>query len=653
MQFKKWPLFIGALPFVAGLLTSFLFSVPVLKVVCVLLPLLIITLLLTFFRSVFFQRDKLRLLISGTALFVFGYLLFSVNDFRLQSDRVGRYYGEEGLFSGVVLESKQGIAGRQQLLLEVDGCFQGDSSEKCAGKVVVFVKDDGQLFRHGDQLLVAAQIQQVKNAGNPGEFDAEAFYRSRRIEGFIFTSSFAIEKTGHCSSLSTLLTDWREYLSTKMEEHLDGTFLAIAKALILGDKSDLDDETMRVFSTTGSMHVLAVSGLHIGLILLMLQRVLQVFSRWITKRQSILIAIALIWVYGGITGASPAVMRAVVMFSILSGSQLLGRQYQGLNGLGLSLFLLLSWDPWMLFDLGFQLSYLAMLGIFLLYKPIVNSWIPAHKWIRMGWEGTAVGCAATVLTTPVILLWFYQFPNYFALANLGVMLFGFLVLITGMLFLASVWVPFVVKVSAVVFAFAVIGLVAWVSWVDSLPGAVSGGFHLNSWELITAYVIIGGWILHLNLRKGKRWWFALSGLALIVWWSINRYEIVQSDELVVFNSNRFVAAVKKEKVLIGVYDAKWNGSWVVPDELIAYARYSGCHLELCPLYGSTSEVKINGDSWSFSRVKEGITIQNASKDWFYRSDGIPDLRENPHLMATRIQLQLHPDKSPKPYILPI
>lgn len=653
MQFKKWPLFIGALPFLAGLLTSFLFSAPVLKVVCVLLPLLIITLLLTFFRSVFFQRDKLRLLVTGTALFVFGFLLFSVNDFRLQADRVGRFYGKDSLFSGEVLESKQGIAGRQQLLLEVNGSFQGDSSESCSGKVVVFVKDDGQRFKHGDQLLVAAQLQPVRNAGNPGEFDAEAFYRSRKIEGFIFTSSFAIEKTGYRSSLNTLLTDWREYLSSKMEEHLDGTFLAIAKALILGDKSDLDDETMRVFSTTGSMHVLAVSGLHIGLILLVLQRVLQVFSRWITKRQSILIAIALIWIYGGITGASPAVMRAVVMFSILSGSQLLGRQYQGLNGLGLSLFLLLSWDPWMLFDLGFQLSYLAMLGIFLLYKPIVNSWVPTNKWIRMGWEGTAVGCAATVLTTPVILLWFYQFPNYFALANLGVMLFGFLVLITGMLFLATVWIPFVVKISAVVFAFAVIGLVGWVSWVDSLPGSVSGGFHLQVWELIAAYVIIGSWILHLNLKKGKRWWFAVSSVALIAWWSYNRSHVLESNELVVFNSNRFVAAVKKDKVLMGIYDAKWNGSWTVPDELIAYARYTGCKLQLCPLYGTKSDVIIDGNKWIFSRVEEGIAIRNTTDHWFYRSDGVPDLTENPQLMATRIQLQLHPDRQPEPYILPM
>lgn len=650
MQFRKWPLFQGALPFLAGLLTSYLFAFPVISTVCVLLPLLIIALLLTFLKSPVINRDGLRVLIGGTALFMFGYLLFSVNDFRLQSDRVGRFSGDEGLFAGEVLEAKQGIAGRQQLLIQVNRCYQGDSSAHCSGRVVVFVKDDGQLFKHGDELLVSAQLQPVRNAGNPGEFDAEAFYRSRRVEGFMFTSSFAVEKTGHRSSLNTLLTDWREYLSLKMEEQLDGTFLAIAKALILGDKSDLDDETMRVFSTTGSMHVLAVSGLHIGLILIMLQRLLQLFSRWITKRQAILIAIVLIWVYGGITGASPAVMRAVVMFSILSGSQLLGRRYQGLNGLGLSLFLLLAWDPWMLFDLGFQLSYLAMIGIFLLYRPIVDCWVPAHKWIRMGWEGTAVGCAATVLTTPVILFWFYQFPNYFALANLGVMLFGFLVLVAGMVFLASVWIPFVVKFSVLLFAFAMIGLVGWVRWIDGLPGAVSGGFHLNSWELAAAYVIIAGWIVHLQLKKGKRWWFAAAGLSLVIWWSFNRTQVLESNEMVVFNSNRFVAAVKKDKVLIGVYDAKWNGSWTVPDELIAYARYSGCKLHVCPLYGKKSSLKIDSDTWLFSREKEGISIRNRSQKWFYRTDGVPDLKENSRLMATRIQLQLHPDRQPRPFI---
>ena len=650
MQFRKWPLFQGALPFLAGLLISYLFAFPVINAVCVLLPLLMISLILTFLKSPILHKDKLRAWVGGIALFAFGYLLFSVNDFRLQADRVGRFSGQEGLFAGEILEAKKGIAGRQQLLLNVTTCYQNDSSARCSGRVIVFVKDDGQLFKHGDDILLTAQLQPVRNAGNPGEFDAEAFYRSRRVEGFIFTSSLAIEKTGHRTSLNTILTDWREYLSLKMEEQLDGTFLAIAKALILGDKSDLDDETMRVFSTTGSMHVLAVSGLHIGLILIMLQRVLQLFSRWITKRDAILIAIALIWVYGGITGASPAVMRAVVMFSILSGSQLLGRRYQGLNGLGLSLFLLLAWDPWILFDLGFQLSYLAMIGIFLLYRPIVDCWVPTNKWIRMGWEGTAVGCAATILTTPVILLWFYQFPNYFALANLGVMLFGFLVLAAGIGFLATVWIPFVVKFSALLFAFAVIGLVGWVSWIDGLPGAVSGGFHLNAWELMVAYCIIGGWILHLQLKKGKRWWFVTAGLSLVIWWSFNRTTVLESDEMVVFNSNRFVAAVKKDKVLIGIYDAKWNGSWVVPDELIAYARYSGCKLHLCPLYGKKSSLKIDGDKWFFSRKEEGISIRNQNEKWFYRSEGVPDLTENPHLMATRIQLQLHPDRHPEPFI---
>lgn len=650
MQLRKWPLFHGAIPFVAGLIVSYLFTVPVFKVVCVALPLLIIAYLLAFRASVFSRNDQFRVYLARVTFFVFGYMLFSVNDFRLQTDHVGQFCGEEALFAGEVLETKVVTGGRQQLLVETTKRYQGSEYRSCSGKVVVFVLDDHQVFRYGDELLFTAQLQPVRNAGNPGEFDAEAFYRSRRVEGFVFTSSFAIEKTGHRTSLNTILTDWREYLASKMEEHLEGTFLAIAKALVLGDKSDLDDETMRVFSTTGSMHVLAVSGLHIGLILLVLQRFLQQFSRWITKRQAILFAIILIWIYGGITGASPAVMRAVVMFTILSGSQLLGRQYQGLNGLGLSLFILLAWDPWMLFDLGFQLSYLAMLGIFLLYRPIATAWAPRHIWLQKAWEGTAVGCAATVLTTPLILFWFYQFPNYFALANLGVMLFGFLVLVGGMLFLATVWIPFVVKIAALLFAFTVIGLVGWVSWIDSLPGAVSGGFHLEWWELLIAYGLITGWILHLQLKKGKRWWFASGGLLLIFWWSFHRNEVLQSDEWVVFNNNRFITAIKKDKLLIGVYDAKWTGSWVVPDELVAYARFSGCTLKTVPLYGDTTAVTFNGTNWRFYREKEGISIQRAEHKWFYRTKGIPDLSEDARLMATRIQLQLHPDESPRPFI---
>lgn len=650
LDVRKFPLLHAVFPFLIGLVSSYSLQLPVAVVLSVCSPLLIIMLLLGLQRTSLPDTIIVRFSIMYVACFLLGMTVFSVRDFRIRQDGIQRFGYAETMVSGEVLEVKPGTGGKQQVLLEVEQVIEDDSVSACSGKIGVVVMDDRQVIHCGDEIMIGGKLSKIENAGNPGEFDAVAFYESRKVSAMLFTPSEGIAKTGHRNSLNTILMNWRAHLASLMEQQLDGTFLGIAKALILGDKSNLDSETMNAFSTTGSMHVLAVSGLHIGLILLLLQKILQLFSRWITKRQAIIIAIVLIWIYGGITGASPAVMRAVVMFSILSGAQLLMRQTHALNVLGFSAIVLLCFDPWMLFDLGFQLSYLAMLGIFLLYRPIVDSWIPGQKWVRMAWEGTAVGLAATVLTTPLILLWFYQFPNYFALANLGVMLFGFLVLMFGMVFLFTVWIPYLVKLVAVLFAFSIFGLVLWVKWVDSLPGAVSGGFHLAGWEVAVAYAIIIGWILHLQLKKGKRIWLIVPSLALIGWWMGQRYLVLQSEEWVVFNSNQFVAAVKHKNTLIGVYDAKWNGSWKTPRELEAYARFTGCKMKIYPLEHEKTQLNLNGTNWRFTKEKEGIAIAADKAEWFYRTDGIPDVKEDRRLMTTRLQQFSDPDLPTRPFI---
>lgn len=647
---RKFPLFHALLPFVAGLLLEDLTHWSIAVTGGMLLGTVLIA-FEVFRRKQLLARTSFHRSVFAYAVWLsFGLFVFSVNDFRRFPDGVGRFLREDVVLSGEVLEVKNGIGGRQQLLLQVEKAVSGEQTHACRGKVIVNVKDDVQTFFCGELIAVGGTFEPVSMLNNPGEFNAKAFYESRKVSGCLFTPSNAVVQTGERTSLNRLLTDWRDYLARNMEQELDGTFLAISKALVLGDKSDLDAETMNAFSTTGSMHVLAVSGLHIGLILVLLQQIFQLFGKWISKRQSIVIAIVLIWIYGGITGASPAVMRAVVMFSILSASQLLQRQVHPMNTLGFSAILLLAFDPWMLFDLGFQLSYAAMLGIFLLYRPIAEAWTPTNKWLQMGWEGTAVGFAATVLTTPLILYWFYQFPNYFALANIGVMLFGFAVLMMGMFFLFAGWIPYVVKIIAVLFAFSIFGLVIWVEWVDSLPGAVSGGFQLSGWQVLVAYLLIVAWILHLNRKTGRRIWLMTGTLLLIGWWTVDRSEILRSREWIVFNSNQFVAAIKTGNRVYGVYDRKWTGSWKVPRELEQYARYTGSSLKIIPLYHNETRMRVHGTEWKFLRREQGIRIHRNDRQWHYRLSGTPESTEPRSLMTTRLQLFLNPELPTGPFI---
>lgn len=145
---------------------------------------------------------------------------------------------------------------------------------------------------------------------------------------------------------------------------MSGKNLAIALALILGDKSLIDSEITASFTNTGAMHVLAVSGLHIGIIMQILMVVFSQFPRFISKRKAIFTVVVLMWFYAFITGLSPSVLRAVFMFSVLVVAQLMGKNYSAINTLFFTGFVLIFINPFTLFDIGFQLSFLAMLGIF-------------------------------------------------------------------------------------------------------------------------------------------------------------------------------------------------------------------------------------------------------------------------------------------------
>ena len=632
MSERTNPLLFFALSIVFGIRTAYAF--PGFRELY--LPVFIGLLLIGF---IFLTRQKLspprRLMFLLLLSFAWGISCFELSDFR-NNAALPR---QTGTYTGKIVEAKAPKADRQQLIVRLHDGLADDSLVPLNERIVLTASEADRIMEAGDEICFTGELKPVENRGNPGEFNAEFYYRTKGIRYRIFCSD--PELVGRSFSLAGWFAKRRNELCNMMENYLEDDALAIGKALLFGDNSDLDQELLQSFSATGTTHVLAVSGLHIGLILLLLQRFLQVFHRLISRRQAIVLSIVLVVFYGLLTGASPSVMRAVIMFAILSSAQLLRRKNDSLGALGFCAILQLSWNPWYLFDLGFQLSYTALLGIFLLYKPIMTLWAPKRTIIRLAWEGTAAGIAATIFTTPIVLYNFYRFPNYFALANLGIMLFGFLVLALGILFLLTSFIPFVSRLTALAFSVSVIGMVIWVKLIDSLPGAVSGGFHLGLWEMLMAYALITGWILHLGWSALKRSYLLIATALLIVFWSWNRFDVLHSSELIVMNSSQFCLVVKEGKSCYALYDKDRNGSWVVPDELKNYAAYTGAKLIPLKFEGRNLSGKIGKELIALNRQKDGIEIIFREKRLFYRQRGVPNFRENAQLFSpeTRLYVQ--------------
>lgn len=634
----RFPLLLPTMAiFTGGFFTAFnsFDSINLLLITAVFLLLI----MLTYRFSSLFEHGLNRLLIAMVLFFILGCLFFEFADFRKRPENK-LFQHENAVFSGVVYEVRSEKEQSQQFIVQLDHLIVGENSTPTNAKILVNLYEAS--YHVDDKLLFNGTILPIKNKGNPGEFDARYYYQYKGIVGTIALSNHECVKIGETQSLNGFFTRWRNALSQSMEQHLDGVFLGVAKALLLGDKADLDQETMRIFSNTGSMHVLAVSGLHVGLLLMMFQKVLLLFARWISKRQALLLSLILVWVYGFLSGASPSVMRAVVMFTILAYGQLFYRKTAAVNSLCLSAVILFVWDPWVIFDIGFQLSYGAMFGIFLLYQPLVDLLRVDQKLVRMIWEGTMVGIAATIFTTPLTLYWFYQFPNYFALANLGVMLFGFLVLLLGMIYLITVYIPVISVVVALVFSFTIIGLVWWVGIIDQLPGAVSGGFHFDTSVLIIAYLLIISWLMTIYKFKRMRFLLVPVSVLCIVLVSVQRYNYLTENELIVFKAKRLICAIKTPVGVLGFYDPKKGLADKVPRELISFQQYSGRKIKTLALTNDSLAAQLGKTKISVAKATNGWHIYINEKRFYYQQYGIPSNKQNPKLLASYLQEYLNP-----------
>jgi len=389
-----------------------------------------------------------------------------------------------------------------------------------------------------DVLEVKTEVIPIENKGNPGEFDLKTYWKTKGIYGMFFIESkdFHLVKTSPCSYLTKSIRLAQQLCLDILSKHLTGQELGIAQALILGDKSMLDNEIRSAFTATGSMHILAVSGLHIGLILQLLLALIKLGAKWINRSTAILFVILLLWFYALMTGFSPSVIRAVFMFSVLTWTQWRGLQTSSINSLFFTAFIIVLWKPMYFFDIGFQLSYLAMLGIFLFYPKIAGIWKPSNKIACYLWEGQ-------VATTPLTLYYFHQFPNYFAIANLGLMGLSSVVLGAGIFILVTHKIPLLGKLNGLILLYSVYWIFRLIQWIETWPGALVYGFEL---DIILAPILLFNASILLLGEFHKHYWKinALHFLFILAWISQQRFQNASHAHICILNENKFTLMLK-------------------------------------------------------------------------------------------------------------
>ena len=271
---------------------------------------------------------------------------------------------------------------------EMSMLYAYDALEKheVKGKILAFI-DTAAFgdFKLEDVILFNSVPLAIKNQGNPGEFDLQLFWRTKGFTHQVFLGLEDLTFKAAGNYRAGLFDRMKTSIVKTLGLHLTDDVFAVAMCILLGDKSYLNLELKDAFSGAGAMHLLAVSGLHVGIFLVILQWLFKTLGRRVPRWLQFSLILIILWTYAGITGFSPSVNRAVTMFSFVALGTLTGRRYDSINGLIASAMILLAINPYFIFDIGFQLSYGAMFGIFLFSPIIERSLYIKHKWVKFIW----------------------------------------------------------------------------------------------------------------------------------------------------------------------------------------------------------------------------------------------------------------------------
>ena len=364
-----------------------------------------------------------------------------------------------------------------------------------SGTMLIAIKDSSaSKLYYGDELLIPATYNAIDPPFNPAEFNYKNYLANQNIfyQAFLFPKQYAVLATNTGNPLIAYSLRLRQHLIEKLKLNMhDTSAIAVASTLILGYKADLSDDVLQAYSKTGTVHVLSVSGAHVAIIYVLLTLVLGFLDRHkYGKLLKAMIIITLIWYYSMLSGFSPAVCRAAVMISMVIIGKTFNRYINTLNILAISAFVLLIYDPFFLTDVGFQLSYLAVFGLIVL-QPVVYNWISIkNKWLDKLWGICSVSVAAQVITFPLSAFYFHQFPVYFLVSNLFIIIPSSIIIYSGIFYLLLPQIPFISKALAYVLENTILIMNKGLAVIEHIPYADISKIWLTIPEYLLLYLII-------------------------------------------------------------------------------------------------------------------------------------------------------------------
>lgn len=427
-------------------------------------------------------------------------------------------------------------------IARAESIYRNNGWKTVKGNILLYFKKDGTapLLDYGSQIIVSAQLQPIANSGNPGGFNYRRYcaFQGIHYQLYLRPEEYHLLPALQSNWLTHTLIQTRARVLSIFKQRVPGKKeTGVAEALLIGYRDDLDKGLVQAYSNTGVVHIIAISGLHLGMIYGLIMLLLKPFRklRWIRWAKPLIILLVL-WGFSLLAGAAASILRSAVMFSFIAIGECLNRKTNIYNTLAASAFCLLVYNPYFFWDLGFQLSYTAVLSIILFMKPIYRLLYTPNKILNAIWQLNAVTLSAQVLTLPLILYYFHQFPNLFLITNsIAVPLSGF-ILYGELVLLAVSPFPFLAKYTGMAISFLIKCMNGFIENTNQLPYSVTGQIHTSLVQTILLYLALSYgayWLLQKKTASLITALFFTAGFSSV--YCLTQLTEKQQHKLIIYN----------------------------------------------------------------------------------------------------------------------
>ncbi|WP_456420912.1 ComEC/Rec2 family competence protein [Lutibacter sp.] len=500
---------------------------------------------------------------------------------------------------------------------EIDG-------EKVMGKILVNIQKDSisKQLEIDTGLLVRALFENISEPLNPYSFNYKKYLKNHHIyhqiklykHEFLVSQKKDVTLKGVAAKIRNSIIKSLKKSGFKKDE------LAVIMALLLGQRNSITRDLMQHYTSAGAIHILAVSGLHIGIILLLLLFMFKPIHNFKNGKHIAAVFIVLIlWVYAIIAGLSPSIVRAVTMFSVLTIGLQLNRRSNVYNTLIVSVFILLLFNPYYLFEVGFQLSYLAVFAIVWIQPKLYRLWKPKFWLPNKVWQLFTVSIAAQIGVLPLSLFYFHQFPGLFFISNLIIIPFLGTILFIGIVVIFLSFFEILPQFLGDFYSYVIHQMNNFVGWIAQQDFFIIKNISFSLALMFLFYVFIFSvmkWTEKRNFTRFVLVLVSVISIQLIV--VFEKYKLQSTSEFIVFNNtkNSLIAQRYGDNLIVYSKDSLFKTTNVLTTYLVG-TGIKGIHqyLQLKNLYKFHKETILVIDSlevYDFKSVKPSVILLRQS-----------------------------------------